>query len=158
MVVVARLAFQAAVRAAAVELLTTFAVSGDWPLVQPLQVYRGRPRSLLPPSAFVDRLTERDEYPSSVTWRRRTVRAECLVVFGLFDSGEAVDAKDAFADSFLDWVTDRYDAAGASTTIAVVEMVDEPAWTPDWRPANITNGPNPTYYATRVILEGFAGA
>ncbi len=54
-------------------------------------------------------------------------------------------------------MTDRYHAAGANTDIRVSAIEDQPAWEPDWRPANTTNGPNPTYSATRITLEGFAG-
>jgi hypothetical protein len=151
--VVARISFQAAVRAAAVSMLTAFKDDAGIKL----QVYAGRPSSLWPPSAFVDRMTESIVYPNSVTWRQRTVRAEVLVIFGLFDSAEAVAQKDDFVDAFMDWVTDDVHAAGPNTTIALVAVDDEPAWTPDWRPANVTNGPNPTYYATRLTLEGFAG-
>ena len=150
---VTRIAFQAAMRAAAVDLLKDYASSASIKL----QVYAARPASLFPPTAFVDRLTETTDYPGAVTWRQRTVRAEVVVVHGLFDSLEAVTQKDAFVDEFMDWVTDNVHAAGANTTIAVVSVDDEPAWSPDWRPANATNGPNPTYYATRLILEGFAG-
>jgi len=150
---VTRIAFQAAMRAAAVSLLEDFkAASGT-----KLQIYPGRPSSLFPPAAFVDRLSEQAVYPGSVTWRQRTVRAEVVVVFGLFDSAAAVAQKDEFVDEFMDFVTDDVHAAGANTTIALVAVDDEPAWSPDWRPANVTNGPNPTYYATRLTLEGFAG-
>lgn len=150
---VTRIAFQAAVRAAAVEMLEAYKASAGITL----QVYPGRPSSLFPPTAFVDRLTEQAVYPGSVTWRQRTVRAEVVVVFGIFDTAAAVAQKDAFVDSFMDWVTDDVHAAGTNTTIALVSADDEPAWSPDWRPANVQNGPNPTYYATRLVLEGFAG-
>jgi hypothetical protein len=140
-------------RAAAVTLLTDYAANAG----TKLQVYPGRPKSLFPPTAFVDRISESLEYPGSTTWRQRTVRCDVIVIFGNFDSKEAVDQKDAFVDGFLDWATDNVHAAGANTTIGVTAVEDEPAWTPDWRPANTTNGPDPIYYATRLTLEGFAG-
>jgi hypothetical protein len=150
--VVTRIAFQAAMRAAAVELLTDFAADSG----TKLQVYPGRPASLFPPTAFVDRLTETLEYPGSVTWRQRTVRTDVMVVHGVFDSKEAADQKDAFVDAFVDWATDHVHAAGGNTTIAVVSVEDEPAWQPDWTPANKINAPA-IFYATRLTLEGFAG-
>ena len=151
--VVTRIPFQAAMRAAAVALLTDFAADEGIKL----QVYPGRPASLFPPTAFVDALSETFEYPGGVTWRQRTCRAEVVVVHGVFDTKEAVTQKDAFVDAFVDWATDRVHAAGANTTIGLVAVADEPAWQPDWRPANTTNGPEPIYYATRLTLEGFAG-
>jgi hypothetical protein len=148
---VTRIAFSAEMRAASVALLDAYAVAAD----VRLQTYRARPKSLFPPTAFVDRLSEVIEYPGAVTWRQRTLRAEVIVVHGLFDSGDAVDQRDAFVDGFMDWVTDNVHAAGANTTVGLVAVDDEPAWSPDWRPANTEN--IPTYYATRITLEGFAG-
>jgi hypothetical protein len=151
--VVTRIPFQAAMRAAAVELLTDYAANAGIKL----QVYPGRPASLFTPTAFVDKITETVDYPGGVKWRQRTPRVEVMVVHGVFDSKEAVDRKDAFVDGFLDWVTDNIHAAGANTTIGLVSVEDEPAWVPDWRPANHLNGPDPIYYATRLTLEGYAG-
>jgi len=149
---VTRIAFQTEMRAASVALLEAYIASE----ALQFQVYRARPKSLFPPTAFVDRISETAEYPGSVTWRQRTVRAEVMVIHGQFDSGDAVDRKDAFVDGFMDWVTDTVHAAGANTTIAVVAVEDEPAWEPDWRPANTEQGLG-VYYATRITLEGFAG-
>lgn len=150
---VSRIAFSAAVRAAAKDLLDSYAVAAGLQL----QVYPARPKSLFPPTAFVDRLPESIEYPGAVTWRRRTIRAEVMVIHGPFDSASAVEQRDNFVDGFLDWVTDQVHAAGANTTVGVIAIEDEPAWQPDWRPANHENGPDPIYYATRITLEGFAG-
>jgi hypothetical protein len=150
---VTRIALQTALRAAAVTLLTDYATSAGLKL----QVYPARPRSLFPPTAFVDRMGETVAYPGSVTWRQRSPRVEVVVVHGVFDSAEAVAQKDAFVDGFLDWVTDNVHAAGGNTTVGLVAVEDEPAWAPDWRPANTTNGPEPLYYATRLTLEGYAG-
>lgn len=149
---VTRIAFQTEMRAAAVALLEAYVASE----ALQFQVYRARPKSLFPPTAFVDRISETAEYPGSVTWRQRTVRVEVMVIHGQFDSGDAVDRKDAFVDGFMDWVTDTVHAAGTNTTIAVVAVEDEPAWEPDWRPANTEQGLG-VYYATRITLEGFAG-
>jgi hypothetical protein len=139
-------------RAAAVDLLTDYAATAG----VRLQVYPGRPASLYPPSAFPDKITEQIDYMAASYVRQRTCRVEMLVVFGLFDSKEAVDQKDAFVDGFLDWCSDNVHAAGANTTIGLVSVEDEPAWTPDWNPANL-KGALGIYYATRLTLEGFAG-
>lgn len=144
-----RIAMQTAMRAAAVELLTDYATTSGFRL----QVYPARPRSLHPPTGFVDRITESAEY-TGPTARQRTVRAELLVLFGLFDSKEAAEQRDAFVDGFLDWVTDEVHAAGANTTIAAVEVSDEPAWAPDWIPRD--GEQFRSYYATRITLEGYA--
>lgn len=147
---VLRVAFRTDTRAAAVELLTDFAAQTS--PVMTLQVYPGRPRSLNPPTAFVDAVRESYAY-SNVTWRERTATLDLIVLWGLFDSKEAVDQADAFADAFLDWVTDRYHAAGANTTVAVTAIEDEPAYVNDWMPPSEQR----TYFATRITLEGFAG-
>jgi hypothetical protein len=138
----------AAVRAAAVEMLRAYGADAG----VRLQVYPGRPKSLHPPTAFVDRLTESADYTAHPR-PQRTVRAEVLVLFGLFDSADAADQKDAFADGFLDWATDNVHAAGANTTVAVTEIEDEPAWTPDWLPRR--DEQLASYYATRITLEGY---
>ena len=64
-----RVAFQAAARAGAVQLLTDYkADSGIG-----LQIYPGRPRSINPPSAFVDRIYESIVYlAASASGRRRS--------------------------------------------------------------------------------------
>jgi len=149
---VTRIAFQAAMRSAAIALLDDYKAATS----MKLQIYPGRPSSLNPPTAFVDRITEQLVWLNA-GWPQRTIRVEILVVFGLFDSASAVAQKDAFADGFIYWVADNLDAAGPNTLVSIPSVDDEPAWTPDWRPANVTNGPNPTYYATRLTLEGFAG-
>lgn len=144
-----RIAFSAAVRAAAVALLRDYVAGAGLKV----QIYRARPASVNPPTAFVDRMTERVDYPSAVTWRQRYARAEVIVLHGLFDSGEAVDQRDAFVDGFMDFVTDDVHAAGPNTTIALVGVEDIPVYVDDWRPP----AQQRAYYATRLTLEGFAG-
>ena len=143
---------QASMRAAAVELLTDYAADQSIKL----QVYPARPLSLFAPAAFVDKMTESLEW-SGTGWPQRTVRAEVLVVHGLFDSADAAAQRDAFVDGLIYWAADNVDAAGANTVLSIVAVDDDPAWTPEWRPANTMNGPDPVYYATRITLEGFAG-
>src|SRR5688500_7353574 len=101
---------QAATRAAAVSLLTDYAASPE-PAIK-LQIYRARPASLHPPTAFVDSVGESIAYVGHLM--QRTPRADVVVVHGLFDSGEAVDQADAFLDGFIEWVRDRIHEAGAN--------------------------------------------
>ena len=131
-------------RAAAVTLLEAYKADADIKL----SVYPGRPRSILPPHAFVDRITERTSYPAG-TPPQRTVSVEVVVVHGLFDSKEAVDQADAFGDGFLDWITDEPHAAGANRTIGVDSIDDEPDWVNDWMPPEKQG----VHYATRITLE-----
>lgn len=146
---VTRIPFSSAMRAACVDLLKAYADSAG----VKLQVYRARPASVLPPCAFVDRMSETMTYPSSVSWRQRTLRAEVVVVHGLFDSGDAADQRDAFVDGFLDWVTDNVHAADPNTTVGLVGVEDDPGFVNDWMKPELQR----TYYATRLVLEGFAG-
>lgn len=140
--------FRAAVRAACVSLLEAYRADAGIKL----QVYRGRPASIHPPTAFVDRISEALTYPA-YSYPTRTPRAEVVVLHGLFDSGEAVDQADAFADGFLEWVTANLAAAGENSTISVVEMEDDATYVPDW----LAQENQRTYFATRITLEGFAG-
>jgi hypothetical protein len=146
--VAVRTPFRTNLRAAAVTMLEAYAADATIKL----QVYRARPRSVLPPCAFLDRVSETIEYFGPQI-RQRTPQAEVVVLHGLFDSGDAVDQADAFADGFLEWVTDNVHAAGANTTVGAVSIEDEPTYVTDWMaPEN-----QRAYYATRITLEGFAG-
>lgn len=144
-----RLQFQTAMRAASVQLLSDFAADAGIKL----QVYPGRPATVFPPCAFVDRIRERLVYygPES---RQRTPQADVIVIHGNFDSKDAAEQKDAFVDAFLDWTLERYHAAGSNTLVAVVATEDDPDYTPDWLPAK--DGRQPMFYATLVQLEGLA--
>lgn len=139
--------FQADARAAAVTLLTEYAVDASIRL----QAYPGRPRSINPPTAFVDSIRERITY-TGPTLRQRVPSVDLIVIHGLFDSKDAVDQKDAFVDGFLDWVNTRYHQAGANTLIGATETEDEPNYIPDWLPPEQQR----VYYATRLTLEGLA--
>jgi hypothetical protein len=148
MTLVTRIAFRTEMRAAAVALLEGYAQAAS----VKLQVYPGRPRSVNPPTAFVDLISEKFEY-SNVSWRMRLCTVEVILLHGLFDSKEAVDQADAFSDAFLDYATDALHQAGGNTTLAVVEMTDDPTYVPDWQPPSEQR----TYYATRISVEGRAG-
>ena len=138
--------FRADMRAAAVQLVTEYA---DTTGVR-LQVYRARPRSIMPPCAFVDLIREDRVFTGLLVQRTPTV--EMIVLHGLFDSGDAVDQGDAFMDGFLDWCDTHYHEAGANTLIGAVSTEDIPAFVPDWLPPEQQR----TYYATQVNLEGLA--
>jgi hypothetical protein len=130
-----------------VQLLTDYAAAAGLRL----QVYPGRPRAVLPPTAFVDAISETlGSYFGSV--RQRRVAVTCLVLHGLWDTADTVAQRDAFVDGFVDWVADRYHAAGANTLIEATTVADDPAYVPDWLPDDVAR----VYYATRVVLEGFA--
>jgi hypothetical protein len=137
--------FQADVRAAAVTLLTDYGTSAS----VKLQVYPGRPRTINPPAAFVDIIRETITYTGL---RRRVPSVDVVVIHGLFDSKDAADQKDAFVDGFLDWVHERYHAAGTNTMLGATETEDDPNYVPDWLPPEQQR----VYYATRVTLEGLA--
>jgi len=143
------LAFQTSMRQAAVDLLTGYVDSLDEKIK--LQVYRARPASLFPPTAFVDRLSETLTFVG-MSLMRRVPTATVVVVHGLFDSGEAVDQRDAFVDGFLDYVREQFHAAGANTLIGGVSVEDDPNYIPDWLPVEKQRA----YYATVINLEGLA--
>lgn len=138
---------QADLRAAAAELLRDYAASA----AIKLQVYPARPRSIFPPTAFVDVIRESVEYVG-MTLRQRMPAVEVVVIHSDIDNKGAADQKDAFVDGFLDWVTERYHAAGENTLIAVTETEDLPNYVPDWMPP----AEQLVYFATRIRLEGLA--
>lgn len=140
--------FRSAMRQAAVDLLS--GVRDDYGIT--LQIYRARPRSLMPPTAFIDRITE-SIADIGLAGIQRTPRVEIVVLHGLFDSGDAVDQADRFVDAFIDYVRFRYHAAGANSLVATVAIEDDANYTPDWQPPEVAR----TYYASLITLEGFAG-
>lgn len=149
MSLVTRLPFQTAMRAAAVQLLTDYGTAAGINL----QVYPGRPASIFPPTAFVDRISERIT-PYTITSHQRTPTVTVVVIHGLFDSKDATAQKDAFVDGFLEYVWDRYHQAGANTLLDAVATEDEPNYIPSWLPP--VNGRPNVYYASVIALEGLA--
>lgn len=117
-----------------------------------LQLYRGRPASIAPPTAFIDAINETLTEFTRFT-RQRVPTVEVIVLHGLFDQGDTVDQRDAFVDGFLDWIADgRWHAWGANTVMAGVSVTDIPTYVPEWlRPEH-----QRTYYATQISLEGLA--
>lgn len=140
-------AFQAQCRAAAVAFLQGYATSAG----VRLQVYPGRPRSINPPTGFVDGLRELDTFtgPANV---QRVVDVTLLVVHGSYDSADSASQKDAFADGLVDYAKALPHQAAANTVVGLVATEDLPAWTPDWVPPEAVK----TYYATSITLRGEA--
>ena len=141
-----RYAMQTAVRAACVDMLEDYATAASIKL----QVYPARPRSVNPPTAFVDNLSEATTYTGLLV--QRLVTAEVIVMHGLFDSKVAADQRDAFVDGFIDHVIDTIHAAGSNTTIGAISTEDVPDYINDWMPP----AEQRTYYATRIVLEGLS--
>lgn len=138
-----RLAVQTLMRAAAVDFLESYAQGASIKM----QVYPARPRSIAPPTGFVDLITETDTYDGLVN---RRVRVEMVVLHGLFDSLEAANQKDAFVDGLIDYSIDHVHDAANNMVVVVTDTDDVPAYVPDWMPPPEQK----TYYATRIVLEG----
>lgn len=136
---------QTKARAAAVTLLRGYAASAD----TRLQVYPGRPRSLHPPTGFVDRISERVAY-FGPTNRQRVPVVQVILLHSTFDFEDTVNQRDALVDGFLDYVNANVHAMDPNTTIGVTQTEDDPSYVPEW----ITD--SGTYYATLVTLEGLA--
>lgn len=145
-------------RAAVVDLLEGYNASLAVPLK--LQVYPARPRTLHPPSAFIDLIREvRVPYgDSSGGSAQVTIQAEVILLHGpqepgggSFDSADSAGQADRLVDGFVAWVDTHVHAIGANTTIGAVAVEDDPTYQPDWIPNTAS-----IYYSTRVTLEGFA--
>ncbi len=142
-----RIPFQTKMRDAAVQLLSDYAADRELKL----QIYPGRPASLFPPTAFIDRMSERVAFVGP-TFRQRTVTCQIVVIHGLFDSKDATIQRDAFVDGFTEWVLDNREAADPNTEIGAVTVDDDPNYVPDWvKPEN-----QRSYFATVINLEGLA--
>jgi hypothetical protein len=139
---------QADYRAAAVSLMTDCAQNAS----VNLQVYKARPSSLYPPTGFVDRMGDEIAAWIGPTVGQHTPVVEIMLVWGLFDSAEAADQRDAFVDAFHEHTRTRFHEAGAATLIGPRTLADEPNFIPDWLPEEQQK----VYYATRIVLEGFA--
>lgn len=138
---------QADYRAAAVALMVACAADAD----VPLQVYPGRPRSVAPPTGFVDSMG--DEYegtPGASMLFRHTPIVELVFVWGTFDSKEAVNQRDAWVDAFHDWVRQRPHEVSGASLISPRSLDDIPVFVPDWLPESEQR----TFFATRLVLEG----
>ena len=138
--------FQADMRAASVTMLRAYAAAVN----VRLQVHPARPRSLAPPTAFVNRISAAINFDGI---RQNLVSVELVVLHGLFDSKDAVEQRDVFVDGFVDWASEQYHAAGANTILEPRAIEDDPSYVPDWMPLQEQKA----YFATLITLEGFAG-
>jgi len=150
--VTVRVPFRAAMRAAAVSLLSDYV--DDANLDARVQIYRTIPTTIVPPTAFVERVSENQTF-SGPTQRQRFAVARVVVLWRLFSDGErgdAVDQLDAFLDGFTDWVLEHYHEPGNTEIISSARIDDDPYF--------VLNDPTKgvrTYYAGRVDLEGYTG-
>ncbi len=142
-----RIAMQTAARAGAMKMLTDCAAASG----VKLQAYRARPTSLFPPTGFIDSIGETLEWFAGTNFQRNPV-VRVVLVWGDFDSGEAVDQRDAFVDAFIAWVSENVHAFNGNSLVDPVAIEDLPAWVPEWQPPAIQR----TYYATQINLRGFA--
>lgn len=141
--------FRADMRAAGVAFLNDYAASAG----VKLQVYPARPRSIQPPTAFVDVIRETlSTTGAGVGLQQITPQVEIVVLHGVFDSADTVAQADAFVDGFRAWTRTRFHQAGATTLAELVSIEDEPAYVPDWQPPEIQR----TYFGSRITLEGYA--
>lgn len=145
---VSRLDLQTAVRAGAVALVNGYRTAASLDLGQ---VYRARPAQIKTPSAFVDRVSEdadaftKEEY-------QRVVRVGIRIVWGVYDSGQAVDQRDQFVDGFYGYVADSgYHAFGGNAECVWVGTDDDEDWRPDWIDTDDSK-----YFSTLITLEGRA--
>ena len=145
--------FRSDMRAAAVDLLDGYAASTG-PAIK-LQTYPGRPASIRPPTAYVDRMVEALAL-TGIELQMRRPQVVIAFLHGLFDSKEAVEQGDEFVDGFIAYVASRYHQAGANTLLSIVATEDDPSYVADWIVTANPNDRQRTYYATFITLEGFA--
>lgn len=144
------MALQADYRAAAVTMLSGCATSAN----VDMQVYPARPMTLYPPTGFVSEMADdTSPFPGTSTLYQHTPKVEVVLVWGTFDSKEAATQRDAFVDAYHAWVRARPHEAGARTLIGPLSVNDIPVFNPDW---GSQSQRETTYYATRIVLEGFA--
>lgn len=143
-------------RAATMTLVDGYVAS----LAEPIkaQTYRARPRSIHPPTVFIDVVRETRVYYGPAN-AQRTAQVDVVIVHGprepgggSFDSSDAVGQADRFVDGFVEWVDANVHAIGPNTTIGAVSVEDDPVYVPDW----LGDREPTSYYATRVTLEGYA--
>lgn len=141
---------QADYRAAAVGMLTACASNAS----VTMQVYPARPMTLYPPTGFVSEMGDNlAEFPGTSTLYQHRPAIEVICVWGQFDSAEAAGQRDDFVDAYHAWVRARPHEAGARTLIGPLTVTDIPVFNPDW--GNEAQRQT-SYYATRIVLEGFA--
>lgn len=145
-----RLAVRSLARAGAIAMIKGYALDANLRL----QIYPARPRSIAPPTAFVDGLSETlSGYVAGGGAQQVIIRVAVIVVHDLFDSKTAADQADDFVDGFRGWVADNPEAFDENMVNYSIAVEDLPAWVPEWVPP----AEQKTYYASEITLEGFAG-
>lgn len=139
---------RADVRAATVSLLGGYRTANPGKLSQ---IYAGRPKSLHPPTAFIDSMPEDITVTNAGT--QRTPSVAIRLVQGYFDDEEHADQQDALVDGLVDYVIDNKHAAGANTLALIESVEDDAGWVPEWIPNARA------YYSSVVTLrvEGLFG-
>ncbi len=144
----ARLPLQTNARAGSVQLLEGYRSAAS---LTTGQLYRARPtRALKLPSMWVESITEATD-AFTVEESQRVVRVVLRIVWGAYDTGEAVDQRDKFIDGFYAYTMDHHDAFGANAEVYMVGTSDDPDFSPSW----LTEGETP-YFMTEIFLEGRA--
>jgi hypothetical protein len=143
----ARLPLQANARAGAIALVDGYRTAANLELGQ---LYRARPKgSPKLPCVFIDRITEgADSFTREES--QRTVLVALRIVWGVYDTGDAVDQRDRFVDGFYGHVMDNPHAFGANALVYWRAVTDNPEWTPEWLDQS------ESYFMTEITLEGFA--
>lgn len=118
-----------------------------------LQIYPGRPRTLVPPSIWQDRRRDTISFRGvrDVNFMGHVLTTELVALHGLFDSAEAVAQRDAFVDSFASYIRANRDIGLAGPHSVLLSMVldDVPNYVPDWVPER----DQLVYFATLITLE-----
>lgn len=135
-------------------MLTDFAAASNLKL----QIFPTWPRSINPPTAFVDEITEGLTAMSERSFQR-LVRVSVLVLFGVFwaqdqryNAGDAIAQRDAFVDAFYAYVADRFHGFGPDSSVEPRAIEDVRGFVPDWLPPQEQKA----YVAVRIVLEGEA--
>lgn len=142
-----RLALQTAVRAGAVALVDGYRQASG---VKLGLAHRARPSKITPPAAFVDSMGE-DTTQFTAEEAQRVVRVGIRLVWGQYNSGTAVDQRDAFVDGFYGHVMDNPHAFGGNAECDWLGTADDEQWSPSWIPEDESS-----YFSTLVTLEGRA--
>jgi len=118
-----------------------------------LQIYPGRPATLVPPSIWQDVRRDTINFLGSrdTNFMDHVMTVELVALHGLFDSAEAVTQRDAFVDAFASYVRQHRDTglAGPNSVLRAMRLTDIPNFTPDWVPERDRT----TYYATLITME-----
>ncbi len=146
-----RVDLQTGARAACVSLVEGYRTATGLKLGQ---LYRARPVKITTPSVFIDTVTE-DTSAFTQRESQRTIRVGIRCVWGVYDAGPTVDARDKFVDGFYGYVMDNGDHAfGANTTCSWVSVADDENWVPSWL-VQEERSLQPMF-STLITLEGFA--